>query len=64
MHKIEYLTFIDVISINVANIHSLENEPAHPVPIVDSFVLILAWIDIHCDPSCLYWEYIHLDLNQ
>ena len=41
VRKIEYHTFIDVIPINVANIHGLENAPAHPVPTVDSFVLIL-----------------------
>ena len=61
MHKIEYQTFIDVISINVANIHGLENAPTHPVPIVASFVLILTWIDLHCVPSCLYWEYANLN---
>ena len=64
VRKIEYHTFIDVISINVANIHGLENIPAHPVPIVDSFVLILIWIDLHCVPSCLYWEYICVNLIQ
>ena len=64
MRKIEYHTFIDVISINVANIHGLENAPAHPVPIVNSFFLILTWIDLHCVLLCLYWEYICANLNQ